>query len=150
MIFPLAAASSSNASSYSGMILIILMIVLMYFMMIRPQQKQRKQHDAMVNRMAPGDEVVTIGRLHGVIDSIDTTNKTVSVDCDGIYLTFDINAIASVKKPGDSQAKSPAATVDDKSKKDDSKAEAKSSDDAKADDKKDAKADSDDDKDADK
>lgn len=126
MIFPLAAAS--NASGYSGMILIILMIVLMYFMMIRPQQKQRKQHDAMVNNMAPGDEIVTIGRLHGVIDSIDTANKTVSVDCDGIYLTFDLNAIASVKKPSADKAK-PAATAEAK----DSKADDQKADGAKAD-----------------
>ena len=126
------------------------MIALMYFLMIRPQQKQRKQHDQMVNRMQPGDEVVTIGRLHGIIDSVDTANKTVSLDCDGIYLTFDLNAIASVKKPGqdnnaaakpakDSKsAKSDAAKADDKAaakddKADDSDDKADSKDDAKKD-----------------
>lgn len=89
-------AASSNASGYSGIILIVLMIALMYFFMIRPQQKQRKQHQEMMNELHHGDEVVTIGRMHGKIDSIDKQNQTVTLDCEGIYLTFDMVAIARV------------------------------------------------------
>ncbi len=77
-------AASSSASSYSGMILIILMIALMYFFMIRPQQKQRKQHQDMMSQLHKGDEVVTIGRMHGKIDSINREDRTVTLDCEGI------------------------------------------------------------------
>lgn len=94
-------AASSSASSYSGMILIILMIALMYFFMIRPQQKQRKQHQDMMSKLHKGDEVVTIGRMHGKIDSINREDRTVTLDCEGIYLTFDMVAIARVVKPAD-------------------------------------------------
>lgn len=94
-------AASSSASSYSGMILIILMIALMYFFMIRPQQKQRKQHQDMMSQLHKGDEVVTIGRMHGKIDSINREDRTVTLDCEGIYLTFDMVAIARVVKPAD-------------------------------------------------
>nr|WP_220476742.1 preprotein translocase subunit YajC [Limosilactobacillus fastidiosus] len=81
------------------MILIILMIALMYFFMIRPQQKQRKQHQDMMSQLHKGDEVVTIGRMHGKIDSINREDRTVTLDCEGIYLTFDMVAIARVVKP---------------------------------------------------
>ena len=91
-------AASSSASSYSGM---ILMIALMYFFMIRPQQKQRKQHQDMMSQLHKGDEVVTIGRMHGKIDSINREDRTVTLDCEGIYLTFDMVAIARVVKPAD-------------------------------------------------
>lgn len=94
-------AASSSASSYSGMILIILMIALMYFFMIRPQQKQRKQHQDMMSQLHKGDEVVTIGRMHGKFDSINREDRTVTLDCEGIYLTFDMVAIARVVKPAD-------------------------------------------------
>lgn len=94
-------AAQSSASSYSGMILIILMIALMYFFMIRPQQKQRKQHQDMMSQLHKGDEVVTIGRMHGKIDSINREDKTVTLDCEGIYLTFDMVAIARVVKQAD-------------------------------------------------
>lgn len=82
--------------SYSGIILIVVMVAVMYFLMIRPQQKQRAKHQNMVSTLQKGDKVVTIGRLHGVIDSVDNTNKTVVLDVEGIYLTFDLSAIANV------------------------------------------------------
>lgn len=81
-------------ANMSSILLIVLMIAFMYFFMIRPQQKQRKQHQAMVSRLKPGDEVVTIGRLHGVIHEVDMANQTVTLDCEGIYLTFDLSAVA--------------------------------------------------------
>ena len=102
--FVLGAASSNNASGYSGIILIILMVALMYFFMIRPQQKQRKEHQEMMNELHPGDEVVTIGRMHGKIDSINKADRTVTLDCEGIYLTFDMVAIARVIKRADTPA----------------------------------------------
>lgn len=83
----------------SGIILIIFMIAFMYFFMMRPQQKQRKEHQEMVNSLQPGDEVVTIGRLHGVVSEVNASNQTVTIDCEGIYLTFDLNAIAQVNRP---------------------------------------------------
>lgn len=104
LTFGILGAASAGASSYSGIILILLMIALMYFFMIRPQQKQRKQHQDMMSSLHPGDEVVTIGRLHGKIDSINKTDRTVTLDCEGIYLTFDIVAIARVVKTSDSKA----------------------------------------------
>ena len=72
--------------------------------MIRPQQKQRKDHQEMMNELHPGDEVVTIGRMHGKIDSINKADRTVTLDCEGIYLTFDMVAIARVIKRADAPA----------------------------------------------
>lgn len=66
--------------------------------MIRPQQKQEKKRREQLSKLAVGDSVVTIGRLHGVIDEINEADKTVTLDCDGIFLTFDLNAIAQVKE----------------------------------------------------
>lgn len=131
-------AASSSASSYSGMILIILMIALMYyFFMIRPQQKQRKQHQDMMSQLHKGDEVVTIGRMHGKIDSINREDRTVTLDCEGIYLTFDMVAIARVVKPADTtetkaedkEAKEPAEKKETSS---DAKEELAASDSAKS------------------
>ncbi|MFC6254801.1 preprotein translocase subunit YajC [Secundilactobacillus hailunensis] len=78
------------------MLLIVVMIVAMYFLMIRPQRKQQKKHQDTLSQLKKGDHVVTIGRLHGVVDEINNEAKTVTLDCDGIYLVFDLNAIGSV------------------------------------------------------
>lgn len=81
---------------YSSILMIVALFVLMYFMMIRPQKKQQQKKQDMMNQLKPGDAVVTIGRLHGVIDSFDEEAKTVTLDCDGIFLTFERSAIARV------------------------------------------------------
>ncbi|MBT9671703.1 preprotein translocase subunit YajC [Secundilactobacillus kimchicus] len=90
--------AGAGASSYSGIILIVVMIVAMYFLMIRPQRKQQQKHQSTLSQLQKGDHVITIGRLHGVVDEINREAGTVTLDCDGIYLVFDLNAIATVNQ----------------------------------------------------
>ena len=74
----------------------IVMIGVMYFLIIRPQQKQVKKTQSMLQSLAPGDAVSTIGGLHGVIDEINDDTEIVVLDCEGVYLTFDRRAIGRV------------------------------------------------------
>ncbi|WP_311408004.1 preprotein translocase subunit YajC [Liquorilactobacillus uvarum] len=82
--------------SLPTIIMFVALIGLMYFMMIRPQKKQQQKRQEMMSNLKKGDAVITIGRLHGVIDSINNADHTVTLDCDGIFLTFEQSAIASV------------------------------------------------------
>lgn len=72
--------------------------LLMYFMIIRPQKNAAKAKQEMLENMKQGDHVVTVGGLHGVIDEIDRGDNVVVLDCEGVYLTFELFAIASVKR----------------------------------------------------
>lgn len=74
---------------------IILMIVIFYFLLIRPQQKRQREVREMQAALQKGDPVVTIGGLHGKIDSID--EDQVTIDCNNTKLTFDRGAIREVK-----------------------------------------------------
>ncbi|QMU09229.1 preprotein translocase subunit YajC [Levilactobacillus suantsaii] len=89
--------------------MLVVFLALMYFLMLRPQQKQQKKHRDMMSQLKKGDHVITIGRLHGVIDEINQTDKTVTLDCDGIYLVFDLRAIAQVTSQGPQAVTAPAA-----------------------------------------
>lgn len=82
--------------SVTTIIMFVALFALMYFIMIRPQKKQQQQHQEMINNLHVGDHVVMISRLHGKIDKINKADGTISVDCDGIYLTFDVNAVMNV------------------------------------------------------
>ena len=62
----------------------------------RKQRQRAKQIQAQRDAMKIGDKVVTIGGLHGVIYNIDTVNKTVDLDCEGVILTFERMAIHHV------------------------------------------------------
>jgi preprotein translocase subunit YajC len=44
-----------------------------YFILIRPQQKQRKAHDALIRALKKGDEIVTTGGLIGEVVHIRET-----------------------------------------------------------------------------
>lgn len=75
----------------------IVLFAVMYFLMIRPQKKQANAKREMLDAMKRGDGVVTIGGLHGIIDEVNEANRTVVLDCEGIYLTFEKSAIATIK-----------------------------------------------------
>jgi preprotein translocase subunit YajC len=53
---------------------LVLMFVVLYFIMIRPQMKRQKEHRAMIDALAKGDEVVigggVIGRVAKMGDSV--------------------------------------------------------------------------------
>lgn len=46
-----------------------------YFVLLRPQQKQRKEHDAMLRSLRRGDEVVTAGGVIGEVTFIAQQTK---------------------------------------------------------------------------
>lgn len=46
-----------------------------YFILLRPQQKQRKEHDAMLRSLRRGDEIVTAGGLVGEVVFIAQQTK---------------------------------------------------------------------------
>lgn len=52
---------------YGMIIYFVLIIAVFYFMLIRPQKKQQKAMKAMLDALAVGDKVVTIGGIHGKI-----------------------------------------------------------------------------------
>lgn len=65
----------------SNMVLIgyiLFFAALMYFMIIRPQNKEKKQRDALLASVAVGDSVLTSSGFYGVI--IDMTEDTVIVE----------------------------------------------------------------------
>ncbi|CAH2716235.1 Sec translocon accessory complex subunit YajC [Neobacillus rhizosphaerae] len=74
---------------------LILMFVLFYFLLIRPQQKRQKAVQQMQRDLKKGDKVVTIGGLHGFVDSIDDSKAVIKCG-DGSRLTFDRSAIREV------------------------------------------------------
>ena len=57
---------------------LVVLFGIMYFLMVRPQKKEQKRIQAMLNDMAVGDRVVTTGGFYGVI--IDMTDEDVIVE----------------------------------------------------------------------
>ena len=97
-----------DASSGMGMVgAIIWMVVLfgiMYFLMLRPQKKEQKRLQAMLNDMEVGDSIVTTGGFYGVV--IDMTDEDVIVEFGNnknCRISMQKKAIAQVEKAKSSE-----------------------------------------------
>ena len=62
---PAAAGGGSTESTLFSLLPLVLMFVVLYFIMIRPQMKKQKEHKAMIEAIAKGDEVIIAGGIMG-------------------------------------------------------------------------------------
>ena len=78
-----------------GLLPILIMFVAMWFILIRPAQKRQKATAQMQSNLKRGDQVVTIGGLHGEVDAIEDTAVYIIVD-GKTRLKFERQAIGRV------------------------------------------------------
>jgi preprotein translocase subunit YajC len=74
-----APAAGGTESSLLGMLPLVLMFVVLYLVMIRPQMKRQKEHKAMIEALAKGDEVVTAGGMLGRVTKMGETYVSLEV-----------------------------------------------------------------------
>lgn len=70
--------AQSGASLGMMIVWMVLIFGMMYFLMIRPQKKEQKRLQAMLNSMEVGDSIVTTSGFYGVV--IDMTEEDVIVE----------------------------------------------------------------------
>lgn len=75
------------------LILFGLIIVVFYFFMIRPQQKKQKKIQQFRESLQKGEEVITIGGIHGKIVDVNDTTFLVEI-ADGVKIKIEKAAIA--------------------------------------------------------
>jgi preprotein translocase subunit YajC len=93
------AAGGDMQSSLMSMLPLVLMFVVLYFVMIRPQMKKQKEHRAMVEALAKGDEVVTAGGLLGKVSKIGETFIGVEI-ASGVEVQLQRSAVVQVLPKG--------------------------------------------------
>lgn len=89
MILTILAQASAGGGILGQVFLFGSIILIMYFFMIRPQQKKQKDTKKFIEEIKKGDDVVTIGGLHG---------KVSSVEGDVVFLELDRGLKVKVEK----------------------------------------------------
>jgi len=74
----------------------VAIIAIFYFLIIRPQNKKQKETQRMLSALKKGDKVVTIGGIHGTIQSVKEQTVILKVDED-TKLEFSRSAISTVQ-----------------------------------------------------
>ena len=97
------AAAAGGAESMFGslgqLLPLVLMFVVLYFIMIRPQMKRQKEHRAMIDALAKGDEVVVAGGLIGRVAKLGESMLNVEV-ANGVELQVQRAAVVQVLPKG--------------------------------------------------
>ncbi|MBP7564454.1 MAG: preprotein translocase subunit YajC [Burkholderiaceae bacterium] len=94
-----ATGAGGMMSSLGGMLPLVLMFVVLYFVMIRPQMKRQKEHRAMIEALAKGDEVATAGGLLGKVSRLGETHIGLEV-AEGVEIQLQRSAVVQVLPKG--------------------------------------------------
>lgn len=71
---------SGSGSGLQSLILFGGIAIVFYFFMIRPQQKKQKDQKKFIEEIKKGDNVVTIGGVHGKVYATEEDTVTLEVD----------------------------------------------------------------------
>ena len=93
------AAAATPADGLMQFLPIIALFGILYFMMIRPQMKKAKEHKALLEALAKGDEVVTQGGIAGRIIKVADDFVTVEI-ADKVEIQVQKPAISMVLPKG--------------------------------------------------
>ena len=96
------------------------MILIFYFMLIRPENKRKKEAEAMRSAVKKGDKITTIGGIVGTVVDVKENNIVVETGADQVRIEFAKWAISSndsadaaakekAKKDAEAKAKAKAA-----------------------------------------
>jgi preprotein translocase subunit YajC len=94
-----AAAAGSTESTLLSLLPLALMFVVLYFIMIRPQMKKQKEHKAMIDALAKGDDVVISGGVLGRVAKMGDTYMHVEV-ANGVEVQVQRGAVVQVLPKG--------------------------------------------------
>jgi len=83
------------------LILLLAMLVLLWALLIRPQRARQRQQQEVLSTVEPGDEIITVGGLYGIVQEIDEEDDLIVEVADAVHVRIARRAVAGVVKPDD-------------------------------------------------
>ena len=78
--YPAEGGEADASGTIMFIVILALFIGFFYFFMIRPQRKQKKEHDQLLDSLKNGDRVVTVGGIYGQIENLNDENVVLKVE----------------------------------------------------------------------
>ncbi|KJZ20370.1 preprotein translocase subunit YajC [Loktanella sp. S4079] len=80
----------------ADLMMLLLIFGIMYFLLIRPQQKKLKEHQAMLEALRRGDQIVTQGGVKGKVVKVKDDNEVEVEIAAGVNVRVVKSTIATV------------------------------------------------------
>ncbi len=93
------AAPAAAPNNTLSLVMLPLMLVVFYFLLIRPQQKRAKEHQAMLAKIATGDEVVTAGGILGRVAEVGDSFLSLEI-ADGVRIKVQKSQVSQLVPKG--------------------------------------------------
>lgn len=90
-------SGSGGGNAFLSFLPLILIILIMYLLILRPQAKKQRERQKLLESVKKGDEIVTIGGIHGKVVGTKNDDKilVIKVD-DNVKIDIDRSAVASI------------------------------------------------------
>ena len=108
-------ATSADAATAGGPSMLIMMVALIgvfYFLMIRPENKRKKEAEAMRNALKVGDNITTIGGIIGDVVSVKEDSIVIETTTDRVRVEFAKFAVSTNNTADKEAAKKRAAAAE--------------------------------------
>ena len=104
-------ASAANGGGASMLVMMVVLIAVFYFFMIRPENKRKKEAQAMRDAIKVGDNITTIGGIIGNIVSIKDDSIVIETSTDRVRVEFAKFAVSTNNTAEKEAAKQKAAAL---------------------------------------
>ena len=107
----LESGAAAGGSNLSFIIMMVALIAVFYFFMIRPENKRKKEAEAMRNALKVGDNITTIGGIIGDVVSVKDNSIVIETSADRVRVEFAKFAVSSNNTAEKEAAKQKAASI---------------------------------------
>lgn len=88
-----------GGSAFLSFLPLILIILVMYMLILRPQARKQKERQKMLDTVKKGDDIVTVGGVHGKVVGTKNDDKILVVKVDeNVKLNVDRSAVSSISR----------------------------------------------------
>ncbi len=87
----------------ASLILLLAMFVLLWVLLIRPQRQRQQKQQQLLSSVEPGDEILTVGGLYGIVRDIDEEDDLIVEIAEGIQVRVARRAVGGVVKPDEEE-----------------------------------------------
>ena len=107
---------AAGASMGSTVIMLVLMVAVFYFMLIRPENKRKKEAEAMRGAVKTGDKITTIGGIIGTVVNVKEDKIVIETSADQVRMELAKWAISTNETAAEAKKADPKKAQEAKAK----------------------------------
>jgi preprotein translocase subunit YajC len=98
LLLALESAPAAGGGFTQSIFLMVAFVAIFYFVMLRPQQKEQKEHAALLASLQKGDSVVTTAGLHGRVHEVKESTLLLEV-APGVVMKVERDSVRRKQEP---------------------------------------------------